>query len=246
MYTYSSCEWNRPCIRCSGDRLNPNKPVIRRPRDINSTGHEAWQKNRNCNVTRRNRKDSEADEPAGSRPGDKAIRRTHEDKSGACRAQNVTISQMSTMKTMLITGASRGIGAATALLAARNGYAVAVNYHKNRPAADDVVDRIIAQGGRAVAIQADVSRQDEIVRLFSELDRHFGKLDCLINNAGILENQKKFVDLDYERLQRMFSTNVMGPFLCCKEAIKRMSTAYGGEGGTIVNVSSIASRTGAP
>jgi len=150
------------------------------------------------------------------------------------------------MKIMLITGASRGIGAATALLAARNGYAVAVNYKKNKAAADDVVNRIVSQGGKAIAIQADVSRQDEIVRLFSEVDRHFGKLHCLINNAGILEHQKKFVDLDYERLQRMFNANVMGPFLCCQEAIKRMSSTYGGEGGTIVNVSSIASRTGAP
>ncbi|NGM61723.1 SDR family oxidoreductase [Sphingobacterium sp. SGG-5] len=150
------------------------------------------------------------------------------------------------MKTMLITGASRGIGAATALLAAQNGYAVAVNYKKNKAAADDVVNRIVSQGGKAFAIQADVSKQDEIVRLFSEVDRHFGKLHCLINNAGILEHQKKFIDLDYERLQRMFNANVLGPFLCCQEAIKRMSTKFGGEGGTIVNVSSIASRTGAP
>ncbi|PRD54682.1 SDR family oxidoreductase [Sphingobacterium gobiense] len=150
------------------------------------------------------------------------------------------------MKTMIITGASRGIGAATAFLAAKNGYAVAVNYKKNKAAADDVVNRIVSQGGKAVAIQADVSMQDEIVRLFSEVDRHFGKLHCLINNAAILEHQKKFVDLDYKRLQRMFSANVMGPFLCSQEAIKRMSSTYGGEGGTIVNVSSIASRTGAP
>ncbi|WP_456320338.1 SDR family oxidoreductase [Parapedobacter deserti] len=150
------------------------------------------------------------------------------------------------MKTMIITGASRGIGAATALLAAKNGYAVAVNYKKNKAAADDVVNRIVSQGGKAVAIQADVSRQDEIVRLFSEVDRHFGKLHCLINNAGTLEHQKKFVDIDYQRLQRMFNANVMGPLLCCQEAIKRMSSTYGGEGGTIVNVSSIASRTGAP
>lgn len=150
------------------------------------------------------------------------------------------------MKTMIITGASRGIGAATALLAAKNGYAVAVNYKKNKAAADHVVHRIVSQGGKAVGIQADVSRQDEIAHLFSEVDRHFGKLHCLINNAGILEHQKKFVDLDYERLQRMFNANVMGPFLCCQEAIKRMSSTNGGEGGTIVNVSSIASRTGAP
>ncbi|WP_134088604.1 SDR family oxidoreductase [Olivibacter sp. XZL3] len=150
------------------------------------------------------------------------------------------------MKTMLITGASRGIGAATALLAAQNGYAVAVNYQKNKTAADGVVKQILSQGGKAFAIQADVSKENEIVRLFSAVDNHFGSLHCLINNAGILEHQKKFVDLDYDRLQRMFNTNVLGPFLCCKEAVKRMSTKLGGEGGTIVNVSSIASRTGAP
>lgn len=150
------------------------------------------------------------------------------------------------MKTMLITGASRGIGAATALLAAKSGYAVAVNYKKNKTAADDVVSRIVSGGGKAVALQADVTRREDIARLFSEVDRHFGKLHCLINNAGILEHQKKFVDLDFERLQRMFNANVMGPLLCCQEAIKRMSPTYGGEGGTIVNVSSIAARTGAP
>lgn len=150
------------------------------------------------------------------------------------------------MKTMLITGASRGIGAATALLAAQNGYAVAVNYRKSKTAADDVVNRIRLRGGKAMAIQADVSNEDEIVRLFSTVDSHFGSLHCLINNAGILEHQKKFVDLDYDRMQRMFRVNVLGPFLCCKEAIKRMSTKLGGAGGTIVNVSSIASRTGAP
>lgn len=150
------------------------------------------------------------------------------------------------MKTMLITGASRGIGAATAVLAASSGFAVAVNYNKNKAAADHVVNRIVSQGGEAIAIQADVSRPDDIARLFAEVDRQFGKLHCLVNNAGILEHQRKFIDQDSERWQRMFSTNVMGPFLCCQQAIKRMSIAYGGEGGTIVNVSSIAARTGAP
>src|SRR5690606_33162325 len=149
-------------------------------------------------------------------------------------------------KTMLITGASRGIGAATALLAAQNGYAVAVNYKKNKKAADDVVDQILSKGGKAIAIQADVSKENEIVRLFSAVDNHFGNLHCLVNNAGILEHQMKLVDLPYDRLQRMFNANILGPFLCCREAIKCMSTKFGGEGGTIVNVSSIASRTGAP
>jgi len=150
------------------------------------------------------------------------------------------------MKTMLITGASRGIGAATALLAAQNGYAVAINYQKNKKAADEVVDQILSKGGKAIAIQADVSKENEIVRLFSVVDNHFGNLHCLVNNAGILEHQMKLVDLPYDRLQRMFNANILGPFLCCREAIKCMSTKFGGEGGTIVNVSSIASRTGAP
>lgn len=151
-----------------------------------------------------------------------------------------------TMKTILITGASRGIGAATALLAARNGYAVAVNYQKNHKAANEVVNQILSMGSEAIAIQADVSKEDEILHLFSVIDSRFGNLHCLVNNAGILEHQMKLVDMDYARLQRMFKANILGSFLCCKEAIKRMSTKLGGKGGTIVNVSSIASRTGAP
>ncbi|SEL63515.1 SDR family oxidoreductase [Parapedobacter koreensis] len=150
------------------------------------------------------------------------------------------------MKTMLITGSSRGIGAATALLAAENGYAVAVNYHRNKRAADEVVNKILAKGGQAVAIQADVSKEDEILRLFSAVDDSFGNLHCLVNNAGILEHQMKLIAMDYNRLQRLFNANVIGQFLCCREAIKRMSTKLGGKGGTIVNVSSLASRTGAP
>jgi NAD(P)-dependent dehydrogenase (short-subunit alcohol dehydrogenase family) len=101
-------------------------------------------------------------------------------------------------------------------------------------------------GGEAIAIQADVSKEDEILHLFSVIDSRFGNLHCLVNNAGILEHQMKLVDMDYARLQRMFKANILGSFLCCKEAIKRMSTKLGGKGGTIVNVSSIASRTGAP
>ncbi len=150
------------------------------------------------------------------------------------------------MKTMLITGASRGIGAATALLAAEKGYTVAVNYHKNKKAADDVVNQILSKGGKAVAIQADASKEEDVVDLFAEVDRTFGRLHSLINNAGILERQMKLMDMDYERLQRVFNANIIGPFFCCREAIKRMSTKYGGQGGTIVNVSSIAARTGAP
>ncbi|HLT80159.1 MAG TPA: SDR family oxidoreductase [Cyclobacteriaceae bacterium] len=149
-------------------------------------------------------------------------------------------------KTMLVTGASRGIGAATATLAAAGGYAVVVNYRKDEAAARQVVDSIVARGGQAVAVQADVSKEDDILRLFKEVDRIYGALHCLVNNAGILERQKKLVDMDSERLQRIFNTNIVGQILCCREAIRRMSTKNGGKGGTIVNVSSIASRSGAP
>lgn len=150
------------------------------------------------------------------------------------------------MKTMLITGASRGIGAATALLAAEKGFAVAVNYHRNREAAEAVVNEIRSKGGQASAFQADVSREDAIIRLFEEVDAGLGKLTSLINNAGILEPQCRLENVTWQRLQWVFEANTLGTFICCREAIKRMSPRYGGNGGTIVNVSSIAARTGAP
>ncbi|MBF8964082.1 SDR family oxidoreductase [Pontibacter sp. FD36] len=150
------------------------------------------------------------------------------------------------MKTMLITGASRGIGAATALLAAEAGYAVAVHYHRQEAAAAKVVSAIHGKGGRAVAIQADISRESDIVRLFSETDRLLGKLTSLVNNAGVLERQMRLEELDAARLQRLFTVNVIGQMLCAREAVRRMSVRHGGLGGTIVNVSSVAARTGAP
>jgi len=150
------------------------------------------------------------------------------------------------MKTMIITGASRGIGAATAKLAAENGFAVVVNYLRNKGAAEDVVSEIESRGGQAVAVQGDISREENIFRLFEETDRHFGRLDALINNAGILERQMRVEDMDLARLSRVFATNITGQILCAREAIKRMSTKHGGQGGTIVNVSSLAARTGAP
>jgi len=150
------------------------------------------------------------------------------------------------MKTMLITGASRGIGAATALLAAKNGFSVVVNYNKNEQAAENIVNNILSNGGRAKAIQADISREKDVMRLFSETDKIFGPIHSLVNNAGILEPQIKLVDMDHERLLRMFQANIIGQLICCREAIKRMSVKHGGEGGTIVNVSSIAAKTGAP
>ena len=150
------------------------------------------------------------------------------------------------MKTMIVTGASRGIGAATAKLAAKNGFAVAVNYHRNEAAAERVVAEIEAHGGRALAVQADISKEEDILRLFAATDRQLGPLHSLINNAGILEHQMRVDNMDAARLERVFATNITGQILCAREAIKRMSTKQGGQGGTIVNVSSIAARTGSP
>jgi len=150
------------------------------------------------------------------------------------------------MKTILITGASRGIGAATALLASERGFAVAVNYNKSPEDAEKIVNAIKLKGGLAKAFQADISKEEEIVRLFEKVDKELGNITSLVNNAGILEQQTCLENLTGQRLQRIFETNTFSVFYCCKEAIKRMSPKYGGKGGTIVNVSSIASRTGAP
>lgn len=145
---------------------------------------------------------------------------------------------------ILITGASRGIGAATARLAAQLGYAVGVNYHRNQAAAEAVVGDIKAAGGTAIAVQADVAQEADVVRLFHEVDHRLGRLTALVNNAGILETQARVDQMDAARLRRIFSANVIGSFLCAKEAVRRMSTAHGGQGGAIVNVSSAASRLG--
>lgn len=146
---------------------------------------------------------------------------------------------------MLVTGASRGIGAATARLAAARGYAVCINYLNNHAAAEQVCDEILDSGGQAIAIAADVSIEAEVLRLFSAVDQQLGPLTALVNNAGILERQSRVDELDAARLQRIFATNVTGSFLCAREAVKRMSTRHGGKGGGIVNVSSSASRLGA-
>lgn len=149
-------------------------------------------------------------------------------------------------KVMLITGASRGIGAATALLAAERGYAVAINYRHQREAADALVRRIRDAGGQAEAFAADVACEEEVVKLFRELDQAFGRLDVLVNNAGMLERQMRLEDMDAARLQRVFAVNVTGSFLCAREAVRRMAKSHGGAGGSIVNVSSMASRLGSP
>ncbi len=149
-------------------------------------------------------------------------------------------------RVLLITGASRGIGAATALLAGERGYAVAVNYRENRAAAETVVAAIEAAGSRAVAIAADVAVEADVVRLFATVDAELGPLSAMVNNAGILERQMRVEAMDAARLSRMFATNVTGSFLCAREAVRRMSTRHGGSGGAIVNVSSGAARLGSP
>lgn len=147
---------------------------------------------------------------------------------------------------MIITGASRGIGAATALLAARQGYAVVVNYRHDQSAAEAVVRAIEADGGRALAVAADISVEAEVLQLFETVERAFGRLTVLVNNAGILERQMPVEQMDSGRLARVFAVNVQGAFLCAREAVRRMSTAHEGPGGAIVNVSSMAARLGAP
>jgi len=147
-------------------------------------------------------------------------------------------------KTVLITGGGRGIGAAAALLFARHGYAVCINYMKQRP--DELELRIRALGVPCLVVKADVSDEQQVLHLFAEVDTAFGRLDCLINNAGVIAPQTRFENLDATRIRRLFDVNVLGAFLCAREAVRRMSTAHGGRGGTIVNVSSVAARTGSP
>jgi NAD(P)-dependent dehydrogenase (short-subunit alcohol dehydrogenase family) len=146
--------------------------------------------------------------------------------------------------TLLITGGSRGIGAATALLAAQRGYAVAVNYTANEGAADEVVRQIRASGGTAIAVQADVGVEAQVMGMFATIDAKLGRLSALVNNAGVVDVAARVDEMSVERLKRMFDINVLGGFLCAREAIKRMSTRHGGTGGAIVNVSSVAARLG--
>ena len=146
-------------------------------------------------------------------------------------------------KTMLVTGGGRGIGAAVAKAAARQGYAVCVNYLRTGQAAEALVDESARAGGRAVAVQADVSRQDAAERLFRAVDETLGPLDVLVNNAGMLDSCR-VEDMDEERLERIFRANVYSMFLCARQAVRRMSTRFGGRGGAIVNLSSVASRLG--
>ncbi len=147
---------------------------------------------------------------------------------------------------LLVTGGSRGIGAATALLAAQAGYAVAVNYQSNSLAADEVVRSIRDSGGQAMALQADVSREDEVMAMFARIDAKWGPLAALVNNAGVVDVSSRVDAMGVARLSRMLNTHVLGSFVCAREAVLRMSTRHGGAGGGIVNLSSAASKMGSP
>ena len=147
---------------------------------------------------------------------------------------------------MIVTGGSRGIGAATARLAGERGYAVCVNYRRDADAAAGVVADIERAGGRALAVAGDMASEKDVINLFETSDRELGTLDVLVNNAGIVATQSRVEDYTLERLERMFAVNVTGAFLCAREAIRRMSTGRGGSGGAIVNVSSVAARLGGP
>ena len=147
---------------------------------------------------------------------------------------------------VLVTGGSRGIGAAIAIMAAQRGYDVAFSYQSNVTAAEAVAETIRATGRKALAMQADVSVEADVLRLFSTVDQQMGRLDVLVNNAGMLEKQTRLDQMDVGRWNRVLGANVIGTFLCAKEAVLRMSTKHGGKGGTIVNISSAASRLGSP
>jgi NAD(P)-dependent dehydrogenase (short-subunit alcohol dehydrogenase family) len=152
----------------------------------------------------------------------------------------------SASKVLIVTGGSRGIGAAIARLAAQDGYAVCLSYLGNRQAADEVVAAITGQGGTALAVQANVAIEADVVRLFAEVDASLGRVTALVNNAGILERQARVDDMDAARIGRVLATNVIGSFICAREAVRRMSTRHGGAGGAIVNLSSRAARLGSP
>lgn len=149
-------------------------------------------------------------------------------------------------RVLLITGGSRGIGAATALLAAQNSWAVAVNYANNQAAAEQVVQTIRRAGGEAIAVPGDVAEEAQILRMFATVDHQLGRVTGLVNNAGVVDVTARVEDMSWQRLERMMRINVLGTIACAREAILRMSPRHGGEGGVIVNLSSVAARLGAP
>lgn len=147
---------------------------------------------------------------------------------------------------VLITGGSRGIGAAVAYQAAQAGYDVVITYQSEQAPAERVCAQITAQGRRAIALRADVSRESDVLAVFAALDEHFGRLDALVNNAGTVEPALRFHEYAAQRIERLLAVNVLGAMLVAREAVKRMSTDLGGPGGSIVNVSSVAATLGAP
>jgi NAD(P)-dependent dehydrogenase (short-subunit alcohol dehydrogenase family) len=153
---------------------------------------------------------------------------------------------INSVKIMLITGASRGIGAATSLIAAQRGYTVAVNYASDAVAANSVVQKIQSQGGKAMAVQADVSDEAQVLAMFTQVDKALSPLTALVNNAGLVDKKARLDEMSAARIERMFRINVLGSMLCAREAVKRMSTKHNGAGGSIVNVSSAAARLGSP
>ena len=156
------------------------------------------------------------------------------------------MSEGSQAPVILITGGGRGVGAATARLAAERGYDVAISFASNEAAARAVADDVRAAGRKALAVQADSADPGQVVRLFSAIDQEFGRLDVLVNNAAIIAKQSRLEDIGYERMQRIFAVNAIGPMLCAQQAAKRMSRRHGGRGGVVINISSAAARLGSP
>ena len=149
-------------------------------------------------------------------------------------------------RSLLITGGSRGIGAAAAILAAQRGWDVAINYTRDAAAAERVAAQVRAAGRRALVVQADVAEEAEVLAMFAAVDREFGRLGGLVNNAGVVDMPARVDEMSLQRLQRMFAINLTGSFLCAREAVRRMSTKHGGSGGVIVNLSSAAAKLGSP
>jgi NAD(P)-dependent dehydrogenase (short-subunit alcohol dehydrogenase family) len=164
----------------------------------------------------------------------------------SCRRFTRILQERVLAKIILITGGSRGIGAATARLAARQGYAVAVNYTTNSLAADEVVRQIHAGGGTAITVQADVSDEAQVLAMFETVDTRLGQLSALVNSAGVVDVTARVDQMALTRWRRMFDVNVIGTMLCAREAVRRMSTSHGGSGGAIVNIGSVSSTLGAP
>jgi len=156
------------------------------------------------------------------------------------------MSEGSQARVILITGGGRGVGAATARLAAERGYDVAISFASNEAAARAVADDVTASGRTALAVQADSADPEQVARLFSAIDREFGRLDVLVNNAAIIAKQSRFEDIGHERMLRIFAVNAIGPMLCAQQAAKRMSRRHGGRGGVVINISSAAARLGSP